>query len=401
MEKKTFQNVFLNSSSPYKKLVVITSRFPYPLEKGDKLRAYFQIKELSKEFEIHLISLSEIHISEDQLAQLSPFVKSTHIFQLGPLQKWFGAFLQLFGKKPIQVGYFYNWEIQRKINKLLIKIEPDHIYCQLIRVSEYVKNHHDCPKTIDYMDALSKGIERRVEKENIIKRWLFNLEYKRLVNYENAIFSYFEYHTIISDQDRQHIFHAQRRNITIIPNGVSEVFFENYPSEKRYDIVFTGNMSYPPNIEAALYIVHELLPTLPNTSRLLLSGATPTHEIVALQSKRIVVTGWVDDIRASYAQGKLFIAPMFIGTGLQNKLLEAMAMGLPCVTTTLANNALNAIPNDSILIANSSEEFIVRVKEILSDPDLYKKIAENGKRFIETNYRWEQCTKELIEIIKK
>ncbi len=401
LEKKIFQNVFLNSSSPYKKLVVITSRFPYPLEKGDKLRAYFQIKELSKEFEIHLISLSEIHISEDQLAQLKPFVHSTTVCQLSPLQKWFGAFVQLFGKKPIQVGYFYNWKIQRRINKLLVEIRPDHIYCQLIRVSEYVKNYHDCPKTIDYMDALSKGIERRVDKKSLFKRWLFNLEYKRLVNYENAIFSYFEYHTIISDQDRQHIFHAQRQQIKVIPNGVNELFFEAYSAQKKFDIVFTGNMSYPPNVEAAAYIVKEVLPFLPDTVRLMLSGATPTNELLALKRERVEITGWVDDIRESYAQGKLFIAPMFIGTGLQNKLLEAMAMGLPCVTTTLANNALNAIPNDSILIANSSEEFIVRVKELLTNPELYKQIAANGKRFIETNYRWTECTKELIEIIKK
>ena len=401
MEKKKFQTVFLSSSSPYKKLVIITSRFPYPLEKGDKLRAYFQIKELSKEFDIHLISLSEIPVSEDQLAQLKPFVKSTTVFQLTSLQKWLGAFFQLFGKRPIQVGYFHNWRIQQKINTLLSDIQPDHIYCQLIRVAEYVKNYHDCPKTIDYMDALSKGIERRVEKESFFKRWLFNLEYKRLVNYENSIFSYFEFHTIISEQDRQHIFHAQRQHIMVIPNGVNELFFEPYPFEKHFDIVFTGNMSYPPNVEAATYIVKEVLPSLPNSIRLLLSGATPTNEILALKSDRVEITGWVDDIRESYAQGKLFIAPMFIGTGLQNKLLEAMAMGLPCVTTTLANNALKAIPNESILIANSSEEFISKVNDLLSNQELYLRISENGKRFIETNYRWEECTKELIEIIKK
>lgn len=401
MEKKKFQTVFLNSSRPYKKLVVITSRFPYPLEKGDKLRAYFQIKELSKEFEVHLISLSEVPVSQDLLSHLAPFVKTTSIFQLSVFQKWLGAFLQLFGKRPIQVGYFHNWKIQRKINSLLTEIRPDHIYCQLIRVSEYVKNYHDCPKTIDYMDALSKGIERRVEKEPFYKRWLFNIEYKRLVNYENSIYSYFEFHTIISEQDRQHIFHPDRHKIAVIPNGVNHLFFEDYPVEKEYDIVFTGNMSYPPNVEAATYIVQQVLPQLDDSVRLLLSGATPANEVLALQSSRVEVTGWVEDMRESYAKGRLFIAPMFIGTGLQNKLLEAMAMGLPCVTTSLANNALNAIPNNSILIANSSQEFVYQVKELLTNPSLYEKLAQNGKDFIASNYRWEECTKELIEIIKK
>jgi len=401
LEKIKFQITFLSSSKPYKKLIVITSRFPYPLEKGDKLRAYFQIKELSTKFEVHLISLSESTLSQEQLSHLAPFVKSTSIFQLTPLQKWTGAFLQLFGKKPIQVGYFHNWATQRKVNALLSELQPDHIYCQLIRVSEYVKNYHDCPKTIDYMDALSKGVERRVEKEPIYKRWLFNIEYKRLVNYENSIFSYFEYHTIISEQDRHHIFHAQRQTIKVVPNGVNELFFEDYPSQKEFDIVFTGNMSYPPNVEAAVYIVKQVLPTLPSSVRILLSGATPTQEVLALKSERVHITGWVDDIRDSYAKGSIFIAPMFIGTGLQNKLLEAMAIGLPCVTTSLANNALQATPNASILIANTSDEFVAQVNELLTNKELYTKLSRNGKEFIASNYRWEECTKELIEIIQK
>ena len=113
------------------------------------------------------------------------------------------------------------------------------------------------------------------------------------------------------------------------------------------------------------------------------------------------ITGWVDDIRDSYAQGRIFIAPMFIGTGLQNKLLEAMAMGLPCITTTLANNALKATPDESILIADDKATFVHHVLRLLEQNDFYTKIATNGKQFIQTNYRWSECTKELVEILKK
>ncbi len=380
---------------------MITSRFPFPLEKGDKLRAFFQIQELSKSFDVHLISLSESPVTDTQRKELTPLLASLTVYRINPIEKWLGAFLQLFGKKPIQVGYFHNWRTQRKVNRLLDDIAPDHIYCQLIRVAEYVKNYHHCSKTIDYMDALSKGIERRVEREKASRKWLFQLEYKRLLNYENSIFSYFEYHTIISEQDRQHIFHTLRNSITVVPNGVNEMFFDPYTHEKRVEIVFTGNMSYPPNVEAAQYIVHEILPELPQSVQLLLSGATPTPEVRALSRERVKITGWVDDIRDSYAQGRIFIAPMFIGTGLQNKLLEAMAMGLPCITTTLANNALKATPDKSILIADDKATFVHHVLRLLEQNDFYTKIATNGKQFIQTNYRWSECTKELVEILKK
>ena len=391
----------MNSSTPYRKLVVITSRFPYPLEKGDKLRAYFQLKELAKYFDVHLISLSETPVTEAQRNELTPFLASLTVYRINWIEKWLGAFIQLFGKKPIQVGYFHNWRTQRKVNRLLDHIAPDHIYCQLIRVAEYVKNYHRCSKTIDYMDALSKGIERRVEKEKASRKWLFQLEYIRLLNYENSIFSYFEYHTIISEQDRQHIFHALRNCITVVPNGVNELFFAPYKHENTIEIVFTGNMSYPPNVEAAQFIVHEILPELPQSVQLLLSGATPTPEVRALSSERVKITGWVDDIRTSYAQGRIFIAPMFIGTGLQNKLLEAMAMGLPCITTTLANNALKATPDESILIADDKAAFVHHIERLLNQDELYTKIATNGKQFIQMNYRWSECTKELVEILKK
>lgn len=380
---------------------MITSRFPFPLEKGDKLRAFFQIQELSKSFDVHLISLSESPVTDAQRKELTPLLASLTVYRINPIEKWLGAFLQLFGKKPIQVGYFHNWRTQRKVNRLLDDIAPDHIYCQLIRVAEYVKNYHHCSKTIDYMDALSKGIERRVEREKASRKWLFQLEYKRLLNYENSIFSYFEYHTIISEQDRQHIFHTLRNSITVVPNGVNEMFFAPYTHEKTVEIVFTGNMSYPPNVEAAQYIVNEILPELPQSVQLLLSGATPTPEVRALSRERVKITGWVDDIRDSYAQGRIFIAPMFIGTGLQNKLLEAMAMGLPCITTTLANNALKATPDESILIADDKATFVHHVLRLLEQNDFYTKIATNGKQFIQTNYRWSECTKELVEILKK
>src|SRR5690606_20190025 len=274
-------------------------------------------------------------------------------------KKLFYTGLQFFTTKPFQVGYFYQHSIHHQIDILLKRIEPDHIFCQLIRAAEYVKNYHSCTKTIDYMDALSAGIKRRIPQSSLLSRWLFRSEWKRLTRYENILFDYFEYHTIISEQDRDLIAHPQRAKIDILPNGVGEHFF-NYskPVQKTHDLVFTGNLSYPPNINAVHYITHEICPVLKASGRnvsVLISGANPVSEIERLQGK-IDLTGWVEDIRDSYAKGIVFVAPMFIGTGLQNKLLEAMAMGIPCITTPLANNALGA-DSSSILLAETPEGF--------------------------------------------
>ena len=99
----------MHSSKTYKKLVVITSRFPFPLEKGDKLRAYHQIKYLSQFFEIHLISTSDVPIKEEYKQELAPYCKSIQVFQMSILQRIGGLFLKFFQNKPFQVGYFHHF----------------------------------------------------------------------------------------------------------------------------------------------------------------------------------------------------------------------------------------------------------------------------------------------------
>lgn len=390
----------MNSSEKHKpRLVVVLSRFPFPTEKGDKLRAFYQIRDLSKDWDIYAICLSEQMISEEHKAKVNAYCKELHIFQLDKWKKLFNTGLQFFTTKPFQVGYFYQHSIHHQIDILLKRIEPDHIFCQLIRAAEYVKNYHSCTKTIDYMDALSAGIKRRIPQSSLLSRWLFRSEWKRLTRYENILFDYFEYHTIISEQDRDLIAHPQRAKIDILPNGVGEHFF-NYskPVQKTHDLVFTGNLSYPPNINAVHYITHEICPVLKASGRnvsVLISGANPVSEIERLQGK-IDLTGWVEDIRDSYAKGIVFVAPMFIGTGLQNKLLEAMAMGIPCITTPLANNALGA-DSSSILLAETPEGFADKIQMLLSDEELRERYATNGQNYVKANFNWNNLTQKLSD----
>ena len=381
------------------------SRFPYPLEKGDKLRAFHQIKELSKHYSITLIATTDTLVKKESIEQLRKYCTTIYIFRLSKISILFNLFIQLFTNKPFQVGYFYSSKNKFRIKKILNELKPDHIYCQLIRVSEFVKDYHNCPKTLDYMDAFSKGIERRIENANLFTKWLFKKEAKRLSLYERQIFDYFENHTIISNQDKEYILHPKKNSITCIQNGVDSSFFEIQNKTDEFDFVFTGNMSYKPNIEAVYYIVEEILPLL-NTDKkaytLLISGANPHSSITKLvrNNSNITITGWVNDIRSSYLKGKIFIAPMMIGTGMQNKLIEAMAMGLPCITTPLANNAIHAIHNESIIVAENKFEFVNGIQKLLRDDDFYLKISEGGKKLTLSNFDWEKTSKKLIDLIE-
>jgi len=390
------------------KLLVLLPRVPYPLEKGDKLRAFYQIKELSKYHDIYLVAMQDAPLHPDALEKIEPYCKEIHLFRLSLLSKCAGIIRAFLKGLPMQCGYFFNSRAKRKIQKLIRTIYPDHIYCFMIRMAEYVKKYKDCHKTLDYQDVLSMGMKRRYEKATFWEKPVFLYEYRALKRYEKNIFTCFTNKTIITSIDRDFIAHPQRQYIQVIPNGIDFERFRYVRKKKVYDLIFAGNMSYPPNVDAVLFLVKNIFPKLAEQFpklNLCICGAAPTPAIRGLADDNIHVTGWVDDISEYYAQSKIFIAPMQLGTGLQNKLLEAMAMKLPCVTSPLAGKPL--VDSDGrnscgdFIICNSIDEYIEAVSKLLNDKTFYKTIAENGYQFVKENYDWEEIGKTLEEVMNE
>jgi len=394
------------SESNKPKIAVMLSRFPYPLEKGDKLRAFYQIKELSAFFSIELICISEHNPTPASLSEVNKYCSQCTVYTIPKWKSWLSSLLALVTGKPLQTAYFYSRKIQKKIDFQLKTIQPTHIFCQLIRVSDYVKNYHFCPKTLDYMDAFSAGIERRIAIEPFYLKWLFKMEANRLREYERQVYDYFEFHTIISEQDEKLLGTSPTQKVVCIPNGVSPYFFETMTKAQiEYDLVFVGNLNYPPNVQAVKFVVNEILPEAKKRGlnlSFLAAGADPAKLLFQLQNKETPfdILPNPADIRVAYRKGRVFVAPMKIGTGLQNKLLESMAMGIPSITSQLANNALQALENESILIADTASEFVDKILE-LNDENKYQEISRECQSYIRQNFDWTNVTKPIIESIKK
>ncbi len=383
------------------KLFVLLSRFPYPLEKGDKLRAFHQIRTLSRNHKIYLCCLSDIKVDPAHIKELESYCEEIRVIRLNKLKILWRLFLGVFSGKPFQFHYFYDHSAKREIENYIESALPAHIYCQLIRTASYVKKYSVIPKTIDYMDALSAGMKRRSKTSSFPLSFLFELESKRLSKFEAELFKYFDHHCIISDQDRESIQHPRKDQIKVIPNGIDESFFVNKKRDKNYELLFTGNMNYPPNVMAASFIADGILPELRKKAwkgKVLIAGAKPSAKVRALKSNEIEVSGWVDDIRDAYSSAKIFVAPMFIGSGLQNKLLEAMAQGIPCVTSSLANNALGAKAGESILIAEKKEEFAEKIFYLSSNNDEAIAMGKLGQSFIKKNFSWAHQSELLTAI---
>ena len=384
------------------KILVVLPRFPYPLEKGDKLRAYHQIKELAKHNEVYLFCVSHTKVLPEHIEQLKPFCRDIRVVHSPRLVNYKNVVRNYLYTKSLQIGYWDSLKARRSYKKFERQVMPDVLYSQMVRTMTLV-SRSPIPKVMDFQDALSMNTERRMDQSHGLWHYILHFEFKMLRSTEYNSFRIFDALTIISETDSEAIPHRKNGDIHIIPNGVDFEYFHPIECEKKYDIVFCGNMRYEPNVHASRYLVNQVMPLVwkefPNAT-LLLAGAYPKHKVSQLASERVTVSGYVDDIRQSYASARIFAAPMQTGSGLQNKLLEAMAMGLPCVTTPLANDSLRAEEGREILVGNSPQQIAGHIISLLRDQTMRETLAANGNAFVQNNYSWEVAGEKLEEVLQ-
>lgn len=361
------------------------------------MRAFHQIRHLAHSHEVYLFCLTEPGTQEDP-RDLSELTSITQAIKLHPIKRW-RRWLRMafapFSTRPFQVHWFYQRPAHRALNQWMEDIQPDVVLCQLVRMASYVQHAHHVPRVLDYMDALSAGMARQSRLARPTMRWIYRIEYRRLKAYESTVFDYFDGKTIISQADKRLIGHPEHQDITVVPNGIDTAFFKSTQPNATDDkpvILFTGNMSYPPNVDAACQLVNEVLPLLASNSiRVVIAGTNPTPEVKALATERVEVTGWIPDIRDAYARAALFVAPLRIGTGQQNKILEAMSMNLPCVTTQHVASGFPSATGETapLRIANSAKGIAAEVDALLMDQEARIELGSLSRQWVEKHCDWD------------
>jgi polysaccharide biosynthesis protein PslH len=448
------------------KILVLTSRFPFPLEKGDKLRIFNQMRELARAgHDIVLAALAEGAVSDVFLKELEQFCQRVYVFKLSKIAIFGNISSNILRGCPLpfQTAYFLNSTIKSQIKQVIAKEKPDHIYCHLVRMSEYVKDVN-LPKTLDFMDAFGAGTQRRAAISSLFMRPLWHFEAHLMLKYEKKIATHFSNLTIISEQDRARLpisveavtvvgngvdidffslthfnktqLESIKRNLEVIGNELSvnkneieliknelnsinnelnsikhnteltenelKVIHSNADLIKKYDVCFVGNLGYYSNVEAVRFLIKKIYPLLKAQKpdiKILLAGARPTTEIQYFANENICVLGWLDDIREAYASSRTLVAPLMHGIGQQNKILEAMAMSVPVVSTSRVNNAIGAVPETEILLADTEGVFAEQILRLLQNVDLQMLIAKNGRAFVEKHYSWQGATTALERLI--
>lgn len=337
-------------------------------------------------------------MSVDHVEELKKYCQEVHVLSLPKWKSAASLSKNVFKSKPFQVSYFYDKQIHQSITKIVHAYQADLAYFQLVRTALYAKDIA-IPAVIDFMDSFSTIAERDAEFSSGLRKVIFQKEASKLKKFERMIVNEFVGQTVISDNDKELL---GLSDLKVISNGVDINYFKPEDDITEFDLCFVGNLGYAPNQRAVESLVKKILPRIqykkPNVT-LLIAGARPPHKIQALSSSHISVMGDVEDIRAAYKLSKVFIAPIYTGAGQQNKILEAMAMGLPCVTTHIVNSSIGA-SSEEIKVAFSNDDFVKHTIDLLYDKNLFIEQRYRGLELVRTRFSWASQVNKLSDYLK-
>jgi sugar transferase (PEP-CTERM/EpsH1 system associated) len=380
-------------------LLYLAHRIPYPPNKGDKIRAFHQLRHLAQRYTVHLACLVDDLEDLPYVKDLEKCCASVEAVYRGKTAARLRALTALATGKPLSVASFSSRALQRHIARRLRTAAIDRIVVFSSAMAEYVRDVTGIPKVIDFVDADSEKWRLYADHQPFPWSQLYRLEAKRLARYEAEAASWFDHAVFISDAEAQVLRgRTQGQPVTVIPNGVDTDYFSPHgggqPPLGEPCLVFTGEMNYFPNVDAVRHFCRAILPLVkrlvPNV-RFYIVGRYPTRQVRALADGRhVVVTGAVPDVRPYLGVAHLAVAPFRIARGIQNKVLEAMAMGLPVVGTAIALRGLQATAADGVRIADHPEAFAQEVLALLQDPLERRRCAHRARQFVCRHHRWQE-----------
>jgi len=384
------------------RVLVLSFRFPYPLTDGARIRIYNICKILAQEHTVDLLSLNEGPIPADSLHHVAGIFSEIYSF---PFQSiWFklNTLKGILSRDSLQTYYFHFRKVQKWLDSNLSRY--DLIFCFHIRMSRYLRHMAGVPKVIDFIDATSINYREAQEWARGIWRFVLPIENRRALAYELRMLGTFDKAFITSAYDKAYLErHAGRRldNLIVIPNGVREDLFSRSLVDDEEDwIVFLGKMNYAPNVDAVVYFANEVFPLvrprLPE-AKFVIVGASPAKEVLKLaRISGILVTGYVEDPYKYLEKAKVVVAPLRFSAGIQNKILEAMALRKAVVTTTKGARGIAGRDGEHFLVADEPEDMAEKILKLLASPYLRKEIGENARRLVETTYRWDIIGEKLL-----
>lgn len=385
------------------KILMLTPYLPYPLWSGGQIRTYNLLKNLAEKHDITLFSFIRDENENRYKKELLRFCKRVETFKRRPAWSFANILLAGLTPFPFLVSIYYSLKLQKAIASELKTNSFDLIHAETFYVMPNI------PKTSVPVLLVEQTIEFLVYQhfvETIVLplRLILSLDVVKIKFWEEYYWKKAQKVVAMSAADKIVMQEeVNRLNVDIVPNGVdTEEFFKvNRKKKKTNTILFVGNFKWLQNKEAVRILVEKVFPKILkkiSNARLWIVGRYPSQQIKNYQSNFIKISDDVDDIRKAYAQSDVLIAPIYGPGGTRYKILEAMASGLPVVTTTRGIEGLGAKDNENVLVRDDPDRLAQATIDLLTKTDLYVRLAMMGKKLVATNYDWKRISEKLDKL---
>lgn len=409
------------------KLLFLAHRIPYPPNKGDKIRSFHQLRALvERGHEIHLLAFADDASDMGYQVDLAKLCASVQIVPLNRLWAQLRALRTLLSPRPLSLGFYESKQMRAITQQKFAEEQFDAVFVYSSTMAQYVPLELASRTVVDMVDVDSEKWLDYARSVNITKSWLYKLEWQRLHRYEQEIVATFGYTLLTTAREaallNQVDEFTRRARLRTLTNGVDLAHYRPEPwrlrildklplSERQWfadpvapRLVFTGAMDYYANIEGVKYFAESILPLVRERephAEFLIVGSKPTDEVKQLgRLPGVQVTGFVEDVRPYLQAATICVVPLRIARGVQNKVLEAMAMGKASVSTPEGVAGLNVTDGEHLLMADSPRKFAEQIIKLIRNEKLRRELGENARSFVEEHHDWAPLLQRFVELLE-
>lgn len=395
-------------------LLYLVHRIPYPPNKGDKVRSFNLLRHLARHYRVFLATFIDDAADEQHVAALSQWCEAVHCERLSPRAARIKSLRGLLTGDALTLAYYRSPALAQWVERVVTEhgIRDAAVFCSAMM--QYIEPHPELSTLADYCDVDSAKWLEYADKHSGPMAWIYRREGRKLLAYERSAARLAKAVTFVSEAEAE-LFKRLAPECAAavhgISNGVDADFFSvDADRASPFDpatraVVFTGAMDYWPNVDAVTWFAREVWPALAASDSSLsfwIVGMNPAPQVQALaQDARIRVTGTVPDVRPYLQHGSVIVAPLRIARGIQNKVLEAMAMARPVVVSPDAAIGVDAREGEELMVAHDAPAFVHAVGSLLADARRASTIGLAARECVVARYSWEAHLSKLVPLMQE
>ena len=381
---------------------------PCPPHFGGALRIYHLLKEMARSHEVTVVMYGtreeESLVNDAFRGELQAIHAVENPLKGSGINKRLAQLRSLVHGKSAMTESFYSDDMQKEIDRVVSERRFDLIQLENHPSGLFRIDSPGVPRILDTQNVEHENVRRMArETYSPVRRAFYTREYRKLHREEKEAYERQDAILVTSSRDKA-LIDADIPHVPkyVIPNGVDTSYFKpSTGSPEAHTLVFTGAMNYFPNADAMIYFLKEIFPLVRNQIpdvRLYVVGGGPPRQLTALASENVIVTGRVEDVRPYVHRASVYVVPLRMGGGTRLKVLEAMAMEKPVVTTQVGCEGIRVKDRHSVLVADDPGRFAASVVEAMQDPDLRRRLVTNGRQVVEAEYKWSVIGDRLNEV---